>query len=117
MLHPKVLAVHRADGNDNQVSLELHIPIELDYFVGHFPSLPVLPGVVQVDWAVRYARQHFSFEGVFVALEHIKFQSLVLPDAKLELLLNWNVLKNQLEFSFATSERTYSSGRIVFGGV
>jgi 3-hydroxyacyl-[acyl-carrier-protein] dehydratase len=117
MLHPKVLAVHRADGNDNQVSLDLHIPIELDYFVGHFPNLPVLPGVVQVDWAVRYARQYFSFEGSFSALEHLKFQSLVLPDATLELLLNWNALKNQLEFSFATSERTYSSGRIVFGGV
>lgn len=116
MLHPEILAVRRAAGNENQVSLDLHIPIELDYFVGHFPSMPVLPGVVQIAWVVHYARQYFSFVSSFTALEHIKFQSLVLPDARLELLLNWNAQKNQLEFSFITSERTYSSGRIVFGG-
>jgi 3-hydroxymyristoyl/3-hydroxydecanoyl-(acyl carrier protein) dehydratase len=117
MLHPNVLAVHLSSDNANQVRLDLHIPIELAYFPGHFPKLPVLPGVVQIDWAMRYARQHLTLSGHFSALEHIKFQSLVLPDAKLELLLTWDEQKNQLEFSYTTSERKYSSGRIAFGGV
>jgi 3-hydroxyacyl-[acyl-carrier-protein] dehydratase len=117
MLHPNVLAVHLSSDNANQVRLDLHIPIELAYFPGHFPKLPVLPGVVQIDWAVRYARQHLTLSEHFSALEHIKFQSLVLPDAKLELLLTWDEQKNQLEFSYTTSERKYSSGRIAFGGV
>lgn len=116
MLHPNVLAVHRASDNENQVGLDLHIPTELAYFPGHFPNLPVLPGVVQIDWAVRYARQYFTLNSGFTTLEHIKFQSIVLPDTKLELLLNWDGQKNQLEFSYTTSERKYSSGRIAFGG-
>lgn len=116
MLNPDVISIYREADDENQVRLELHVPIELAYFAGHFPDLPVLPGVVQIDWAVRYARAHFSLTGCFTALEHIKFQSLVLPDAKLELLLKWNEQKKQLEFSFSTSERKYSSGRIAFGG-
>jgi 3-hydroxyacyl-[acyl-carrier-protein] dehydratase len=117
MLLPNVLAVKNSDENVNQVRLELHLPIDLDYFEGHFPNLPVLPGVVQIDWAVRYAREYLAVKGRFVALEHIKFQSLVLPDATLELLLHWNEKKNQIEFSFLTSNRKYSSGCIVFGDV
>ncbi|MES1989217.1 MAG: 3-hydroxyacyl-ACP dehydratase [Pseudomonadota bacterium] len=117
MLHPNVLAVHFSSDNANQVRLDLQIPVELAYFPGHFPNLPVLPGVVQIDWAVRYARQHLALSGYFTALENIKFQSLVLPDARLELLLTWDEQKKQLEFLYATSERKYSSGRIAFGGV
>lgn len=115
MLLPNVLTAKRSDEYANQVKLTLHLPVDLDYFAGHFPSLPVLPGVVQVDWAVRYAREYLAINGKFIALEHIKFQSLVLPDATLELLLSWNEKKNQIEFSFLTSERKYSSGCIVFG--
>lgn len=117
MLIADVLAVRPSGDNENQVCLDLHIQPELAFFPGHFPNLPVLPGVVQIDWAVHYAQQYFPIVGSFTAMEHIKFQSLVLPDARLELLLIWNVLKQQLEFTFSTSERTYSSGRIVFGGV
>jgi 3-hydroxymyristoyl/3-hydroxydecanoyl-(acyl carrier protein) dehydratase len=116
MLNPDVISICHEPGNENQVRLDLHVPIELDYFAGHFPNLPVLPGVVQIDWAVRYARAHFTLAGCFTALEHIKFQSLVLPDAKLQLLLKWDEQKKRLEFSFSTSERKYSSGRIAFGG-
>lgn len=117
MLYPNVLVVHPVSDNVNQVRLDLHIPIELDYFPGHFPNMPVLPGVVQIDWAVRYAREFLALSGCFTGLEHIKFQSLVLPDARLELLLIWDKQKNQLEFSYTTSERKYSSGRIAFGGI
>lgn len=117
MLIPDILAVRQSGDNKNQVYLDLHIKPELAFFAGHFPGMPVLPGVVQINWAVHYAKQYLSIVGSFTAMEHIKFQSLVLPDAKLELLLAWNALKNQLEFSFSNSERTYSSGRLVFGGV
>jgi len=117
MLHPNVLAVHLSSDNANQVRLDLQIPVELAYFPGHFPNLPVLPGVVQIDWAVRYARQHLALSGYFTALENIKFQSLVLPDARLELLLTWDEQKKQLEFLYSTSECKYSSGRIAFGDV
>jgi 3-hydroxymyristoyl/3-hydroxydecanoyl-(acyl carrier protein) dehydratase len=115
MLYPDVVEVQHNHDAENQVILNLHVPTGLDYFSGHFPNMPVLPGVVQIHWAVHYAAQYFPLVGGFTSMEHIKFQSLVLPDAKLALSLLWNVEKQQLEFSFSNSERKYSSGRIVFG--
>lgn len=116
LLLPEVLAVRHTGEGDNHAILDLHVPVELAHFSGHFPGMPVLPGVVQIDWAVRYARAQFTLRGSFVAMENIKFHALVLPDASIELNLNWDEEKARLEFSFRTSQRKCSSGRIVFGG-
>lgn len=115
MLYPDVVDVQDNREAENQIILNLHVPAGLDYFSGHFPNMPVLPGVVQIHWAVHYAAQYFPLVGGFTSMEHIKFQSLVLPDAKLALSLHWSAEKQQLEFSFSNSERKHSSGRIVFG--
>jgi len=74
----------------------------------------VLPGVVQVDWAVRYARQYLALSGEFSALENIKFTGLVMPDDRLQLSLKWDAQRARLDFSYTTRHRKYSSGRIVF---
>lgn len=115
VLQPKVLAMRTAGNAGDQIILNLHVPVELAHFSGHFPGLHILPGVVQIDWAVRYAREHLALNGHFKALEHIKFMALVLPDALLELTLKWDTQNTRLEFLFASSQRKYSSGRIVFG--
>jgi acyl-coenzyme A synthetase/AMP-(fatty) acid ligase len=114
-LQPQVLTVRPSGDAGNHVILDLHVPIALAHFPGHFPGMPILPGVVQIDWAVRYAREHLALVGEFSALENIKFLALVLPDAQLELTLKWDAANTRLEFVFATSQRKYSSGRIVFG--
>jgi 3-hydroxyacyl-[acyl-carrier-protein] dehydratase len=114
-LLPEVTAVQH-DGPD-QVQLSLHIPEALAHFSGHFPGMPVLPGVVQVDWAVRYGRQHLPLIGEFAALENLKFHALVLPQTDLQLLLSWNTAKTTLSFNYSIGEsggRTYSSGRVAF---
>jgi len=113
-LQPEVLAVRSTGEAGDQVVLDLHVGPALAHFSGHFPGQAILPGVVQIDWAVRYARQHLALGGQFTALENIKFLALVLPDARLELTLKWNAANARLEFLFASSERKYSSGRIVF---
>ena len=52
---------------------------DLTAFQGHFPGHPVLPGVVQVDWAVRFGSEAFGPLGRFRAIEHLKFQDPIRP--------------------------------------
>jgi len=53
MLNPDVRAVTR-DGEDRLV-ISLALDRDDPAFAGHFPGHPILPGVVQIDWALRLA--------------------------------------------------------------
>jgi 3-hydroxymyristoyl/3-hydroxydecanoyl-(acyl carrier protein) dehydratase len=110
-LLPEILAEHRQGA---RVELELRVPPELAYFEGHFPGLPILPGVVQIDWSVRFARERLDLCGKFAAAENLKFLSIVRPDTRLTLALQAE--KNtRLTFNYFSQNRKYSSGTLVFG--
>ncbi len=118
-LLPEVTAVTCTDDPRNHVVLDLHIAPDIAHFAGHFPGAALLPGVVQVDWAVFFARRHLALTGHFSALETLKFLGVILPGTKLQLSLLWDVERRRLEFTYlayATPQRKYSTGRIVFGG-
>jgi len=101
--------VHRAE-------LDLCVTPEIAHFAGHFPGAAILPGVVQVDWAVHFARWHLPLQGEFSALQNLKFLAVVQPGEELRLTLVWDAEQRRLDFSYSTPARRYSTGRIVFGG-
>ena len=110
ILLPEVLA---ETASAHRVDIEILVPRELSYFDDHFPGYPLLPGVVQVDWAIRFARSRSIVAGGFSALENLKFLSPILPDTRLVMSLKSD--DNRLDFTYADGKRRYSSGRVVFG--
>ena len=112
-LLPEILAERAAPGG---LELELRVPPDLEYFAGHFPGIPILPGVVQIDWSVRLGAARLPVRGAFVAAEQIKFLSIVRPAAQLTLALQLNADQTKMNFSYAGKDRKYSSGTLVFGG-
>lgn len=98
------------------VTLHLFVPANLSLFAGHFPGLPLLPGIAQIDWASRLGSERFAIADGFSRLLNIKFQKPVLPDCKLDLVLNWDAGRRQLAFSYVSAAGCHTSGKIEFSG-
>lgn len=96
--------------------LLLRIPEDLMYFRGHFQQAPLLPGVVQVGWAVRLAHRQFALPPHFKKLSALKFMRVLAPGATVELQLRWQIASGELSFRYATGNTVFSSGRIQFAG-
>jgi acyl-coenzyme A synthetase/AMP-(fatty) acid ligase len=101
---------------DGEWRVELDVPLDLAHFTGHFRQTPVLPGVVQVDWAQHLAHRLIKdLPPRFSGMEVLKFQQLVRPGDRLQLTLRFDATRGKLYFTFRRDEAACSSGRILLG--
>ncbi|WP_130887663.1 acyl-CoA synthetase family protein [Pseudomonas sp. Sample_21] len=112
---PKIPEVLEQSASDGEWSLQLSVPLDLAYFSGHFPKAPVLPGVVQVEWALNLGRQLLNLDGAFAGMEVLKFQQLVRPGDEIQLHLRFDAERGKLYFAYRNDTATCSSGRILLG--
>jgi len=98
-----------------RVVLEVTAPASLLYFDGHFDVAPILPGVVQINWAIHYGRQYFVLPPVFKGMQQLKFQQVVAPDVAVRLELAHDPVKGSLQFRYVSEAGQHASGRILFG--
>lgn len=85
------------------------------WFNGHFPAQPILPGVVQIGWAVHFAHAFFGLGPAVRNLEQIKFRRPIMPGARLTLRLTPAADGDRLRYEFRDAEHSYSSGILDFG--
>jgi acyl-coenzyme A synthetase/AMP-(fatty) acid ligase len=100
--------------NERQVKLEVTVPEDLYYFEGHFPEAPILPGVVQLDWAITVGRRHFTLPPHFRAVAALKFQHVIQPGKVVTLELAHDPEKNSLNFKYLSELGQHASGRLLF---
>jgi 3-hydroxymyristoyl/3-hydroxydecanoyl-(acyl carrier protein) dehydratase len=93
--------------------LSLDISPDLSWFRGHFPDMPVLPGVVQLHWAVIVARAVFELSDSPLEIKRLKFKKVVVPPQVIELAVSMQA-SNEIQFEFCTHDAQYSQGRLVF---
>jgi 3-hydroxymyristoyl/3-hydroxydecanoyl-(acyl carrier protein) dehydratase len=100
------------------VSLSLDIPVDLVYFKGHFPAVPLLPGVVQTGWAIELARRCFDQAtpppGAFRSLVAVKFTRVIQPGSVVELRLDFDPSAQRLDFEYLSASGRCSSGTALF---
>lgn len=92
---------------------------QLALFDAHFPGNPLLPGVVQIDWAIEAARAEFAElkDLAFDRMSRIKFKGPVKPGAWLSLTLQLREGAAdcaELSFEFACSGSVVTQGRFRF---
>lgn len=94
---------------------ELLISPDLYHFQGHFPEQPILPGVVQIDWAITLARSIYTLPPRLVRMEALKFQALIEPGMRLLVDLDWQAERGVLEFRAHSAAGAHASARLLFG--
>ena len=99
----------------HEVTLELTLNKDLPAFSGHFPALPVLPGVVQLHWAAVLSGQFFATTGHAQNVDALKFQNVISPPCRLRLVLK-RLEAHKVAFHYLMDDAQASSGRITFVG-
>jgi len=108
---PEILEViPHADG----VLARLMISPKLGFFQGHFPGYHLVPGVVQVGWAVSLAALHLPVCGGVTTLERLKFMRPILPSMEVHLRLVQQ-RGPVVQFSYTHAEHVCASGRLIYG--
>lgn len=105
---------------DGHWTLALLLPLELTQFDGHFPQAPVLPGVLQVAWALALAAPRLHTSMRCRDMKGLKFQRLMHPGDKVELRLHLDHALTDaggatLHFGYRVDGTHCSSGRLIVG--
>lgn len=92
------------------VQIDLSAPHDLVYLDGHFPGAPIVPGVAQIDWAIRLAARYMQLDLAAGTSFQVKYRRLFLPERAVTLTLQ---RKNaSLRFEYADQGDILSSGSI-----
>jgi 3-hydroxymyristoyl/3-hydroxydecanoyl-(acyl carrier protein) dehydratase len=92
----------------------IKVPEDLFYLQGHFPQQPILPGVIQIHWAMQLAASWLGVTPVFSGIEALKFHRVIRPLTPLKLTLKQAEETGKLHFSYLSDLGMHSQGRIVF---
>lgn len=106
--------VDHVEHSEDTLTLSLTIPESVYYFSGHFPQASILPGVVQVHWALYYINQYFSMQVIdYKSVDVLKFQLVIKPNSQLKLCIT-KLSDNKFSFSYRSENGSHSSGRVVY---
>lgn len=86
----------------------------LPYFAGHFPGAPILPGVVQLNWAVQFVDRMLPGASAdrFAGLARIKFKAPVAPGMLLRYSLRSSPGKVRLQI--ASHANVHTEGQLLY---
>jgi len=101
-----------ADGAE----FDLFLPADLACFDGHFPRMPIVPGVAQIDWAVKLAARHLNFPIDSAQAFRVKFRRVAFPNTVVTLSLRHTGPWRRLNFQYSSGVEVLSSGSITVNG-
>ncbi|MGA7436860.1 MAG: hypothetical protein WBW32_01895, partial [Luteibacter sp.] len=109
---PRIASVvaERTDGEVHVLALAL--PFDLACFVDHFPAAPVLPGVLQIAWALEFASSRFGTPTTCRGMDQLKFQRLLRPGDRVDLTLRYDAERGRLHFTYRVGDAICSSAHL-----
>lgn len=102
---------------DGLTMIRMRLQPTLFWFRGHFDDFPVLPGVVQISWAIRFALDAFGLDAPVTRIEALKFFRVMQVGASASLTLSFDPSRRLVLFNYADESKLYSSGRLILAEV
>lgn len=109
MIEPTLINSRAMDGG---IALDLYLDPDLLWFQGHFPHLPLLPGVVQLDWALLLAGRHLGLAAQYTDRFQVKYKAGLFPGDHVTLVLRHDGAKGRLSFDYRRDGILCSSGSL-----
>ena len=94
------------------LELDLFLPASLAQLEGHFPNMPIVPGVAQIDWAAKLAARHLGAGDGVARNFQVKFRRVTVPDATVTLTLRHIAARRRLTFEYRSADEVLTSGSI-----
>ena len=96
---------------DKSLSGDMVFLRDSTYFKGHFDEFPILPGVIQLHFVIKFIKLFFNKTPSAYDILKLKFSSLILPDTTVHFELN-KLSDNEFYFSYENGDVKYSAGKI-----
>lgn len=109
-LDPEIVCERRGPDSLEQ---DLRVPEDLGCWPGHFPDRPILPGVLQLDWAMQLLTRFLGGEVWPRRVEGLKFKQFIRPGQALTLALEREPGALGFRFRLSYGATIFSLGRIV----
>ena len=114
LFEPTAVQAVAQERDATHATLLITVARSCPYFEGHFPNFPILPGVTQLDWADRLARQLFPGRGRLAGVKTLNFMQPVFPNSTVVLDLTLRD-DGSVDFAYAsTSDEPHAKGRLLY---
>ena len=111
-------------GNDELTAIK-NCTINEEYFQGHYPGQPIMPGVLQIEAMAQAAgilmlrsTKNEGMTAVFMSIDKVKFRNIVRPGDQLRIEVKLlKVLRGKIGTAQATcfvGDKVASSGELKF---
>jgi len=104
------LLTHRL--GEAEVVICLQVPADLPYFEGHFPGLPILPGVALLSWVKLFDGWFLGGARDYHGVDNLKFTAAVHPGESLELTLT-RTSEGAVRFRFEGASQPKAGGALI----
>ncbi len=96
-----------------RIEISLRFTGDEHFFEGHFPGMPIMPGVAQLGLAVENAKKSYGFDGSLREAKKVKFVHIIEPGHDVVLALERKG-EREVKYEFREGDATCSSGTLVF---
>lgn len=90
--------VNELSATDNSIKASITLNADHDVYKGHFPQMPVVPGVCQMQIIKELLEQTTTTKTIMVSGDNIKFTGMILPDKHPTVHVEINYSKNETGF-------------------